>query len=1037
MEDKRGRLVLGLVPDIDCCGFCLIDTTSHEVLEMGTHTFAAPQDPKTKESLAAGRRAARSVRRNVGRTRGRLSSCLAVLVAAGLVPEGEGKGWLQTRRGDRQVLELRAAGLDERLTDRELAQVLYSLCRHRGYIPHGEGSGDDEGKRVLGAIRRNSEAMEAGGFRTVGEMLAASGTSRNHAGDYSRCVLSSQLVDEARAILAAQRRLGNERATEALERDYVECMTRLRDTYERDLATYALVGPCTYFPDLRRAASADLSSELCRAYERLCHTTVAWPDGSEEPLDRAVADACVSTLFSPTPIKGNKACRVRYSDLRRSLSLPAAAAFKGVPADREAKEEPFAPMAWRCMREALPVALLERFLSDRALADDVCEALAFTSGEGSLRRRLEGVALSDEELEAVLALPFSSRAFKGYGRRSRKALGILLDAFEDDGVRSLHDAEAASGLLGARSCPGRQRSALLPPYSAYDPTCSNPVVLRSVGRMRHIVNSIVRAHGIPDEVHIQLGRSLRQSAREKASIARDQRAREDARRKCAERAAAILHAQPSEVPERLVAKLVMLDQQGGVDPYTGERIPVEALVTDETLCDLGHILPYSRTCDDGRANRVLALSAHVRAKGDRTPYEWMHSGEPGAPDWDEFVARVTSAPMDPRRRSRYLDDSLDPYSDAERISRNTNDRRYMVRALRSYVADCLAVPGGPDRVTAVAAGATAALRRAWGLARPRGAAPSASDRAVDAAIVAACTPATMAKAARARALGPNTFRQVAPGRLSGSQPWPGFADDVSARRSLVIPTRMVDHGLSGRAFQDTLYRLDGYTDDKARYPIVSADRRTDAGRVRRSAKRGNVRMQADGSVRIVDGLAFLRLWLDPDARPTGKVRGRWYAEPVYYADVPAIKAGTYVPRACAIGVPRVWWGQVPDSALASSPVTLFPGDALVVNGRLGRFAGLTITGCRLDVRDIRPRTTRPTDSPSPSARGEGTRRSGSSRRTASATATRASSAQRASRSPRGAPRSLGNGGPPGRRAPISFGSRISHVCWPTGQISGP
>lgn len=41
------------------------------------------------------------------------------------------------------------------------------------------------------------------------------------------------------------------------------------------------------------------------------------------------------------------------------------------------------------------------------------------------------------------------------------------------------------------------------------------------------------------------------------------------------------------------------------------------------------------------------------------------------------------------------------------------------------------------------------------------------------------------------------------------------------------------------------------------------------------------------------------------------------------------------------------------SALASRPVTLFLGDALVVDGRLGRFAGFTITGCRLDVRDIR------------------------------------------------------------------------------------
>ena len=177
---------------------------------------------------------------------------MELLVAAGLVPEDADKTWFQTRKGDKPVLKLRAGGLDRLLTDREFAQVLYSLCGRRGYIPHGEGrlgeTDDTEGRKVLDAIKKNQAAMAAGSYRTVGEMLNAQGRSRNRGGDYALCVYNSQIQDEVKALFAAQRAHGNAAATEALEDDYLACLTWEKKSLEHDARVYELVGECPYFP---------------------------------------------------------------------------------------------------------------------------------------------------------------------------------------------------------------------------------------------------------------------------------------------------------------------------------------------------------------------------------------------------------------------------------------------------------------------------------------------------------------------------------------------------------------------------------------------------------------------------------------------------------------------------------------------------------------------------------------------------------------------------------------------------------------------
>ena len=961
MEDTRHYLVLGLDPGKASCGFCLLDMTDHKILEMGAHLFSAPEKGgtagKEKVSLAKVRRNARSMRRNNLRTKARLAHCLALLKDAGLVPADANKSWFQTITGDKPVLKLRAGGLTRLLSDREFAQVLYSLCGRRGYIPHGEGrlgeTDDAENKKVLSAIKKNSEQMASGKYQTIGEMLnARNGKSRNKQGAYDLCVLNSQVQDEVHKLFACQRRYDNHKATEQLEDDYTACLTWEKETLGHDQKSYdTQVGYCTYFPEERRAALADPSSELCRAYEKFKHLTIVNEDGSETKLKTEIINEYLKTLFSTSPIKTKRdPLEVTYSKIRDKLKLSAKQVFKGIDTGKEKNTEVFSPKSWRCLRKnGMPAKLLQRMLDDRTLGDDICEALTFASSEESLEDQLAPLDLSNEERETIAGVPFTGKLFKGYGKRSRVALEMLIGAFEDEDVRTLAEAEKACGLLDKRLSDCTTRSELLPPYDTYDPTCKNPVVLRAMGRMRRIVNAIIKIYGVPDEIHIELGRELKQSKKERIKIAKRNAENEATNKRMAERAAGILGCSPEEVPKKTIRKLIMHEEQGAKDIYTGDAIRLERLVKEENYCEIDHILPYSRTCDDSRANKVLVLANNNQNKGNRTPYEWMNSGETTAPDWNDFKSRVENRVHQFRKRANFLNTDLGKETEAKFIARNLNDTRYMSVAVKNYLENCLLFPedGRKKHVTAVAGGATGHLRWVWGLNFGKG---NTKDRendrhhAVDAAIIAACSEATVKKVADASKLGRKTFKHMRKSRLADTQPWPTFAEEVIARREHVIPTRMADHGATGRAFEDTFYQLEGFTEDKGRYPLVRAHGKT--------SKSGNVRINPDGSVQPVDGMAFMRLWLDPTARPTGKIQGKWYVEPVYYADIPAIQDGTYVPRACTIHVARVNWEPVPENALSSKPIIVFSGDVLQVDDCVGRFINLNIASCRLTMQSI-------------------------------------------------------------------------------------
>lgn len=937
-------LILGLAPDIDHVGWAVIDADGHKVLGMGVHRFNPPLDPKSKVSLARKRRSFYYARINKRRTKYRAKAVLTVLRAHGLVPEGAGPEWLQSAKGERPVARLRAAGLDEPLSGRELAQVLYYLGLHRGYDPRGESTdGDADGKKMLSAIAGVQAALDAGEARTVGELMASRGRMRNRAGDYSCTATRQMIADEARALISAQEAFGT--ADGSLMGDYLDELLFTRSTAAFDAQVYSRVGCCTYFPDERRAARADATSEMLSAIESLKHLRIAEPDGSQHGIPHESCMRYLDVMFSDAPIKGNKECRVRYSDVLKEHGRTEGATVKGVlPADL--KREVYVPRAFSLMRKAgIPAALLARMRDDRAVGDAVCEALTYASSEEVLLDRLAAadIELSDAEIAAICSLPYSGKVFSGYGSRSLKAQEMLLEMMLSPEVSTLFDAEDACGLYAVRTETSVNAGSLLPPYTVFDPTCTNPVVLRTTARMRRVVNAVIKRWGVPAEVRVILGRELKQSKKERLNTQRNNSRNRKSREELADTAASILGVSADSISGTLLRKLSLWRSQGGMDVLAGTEIDLERLCREPAYATVDYILPPARTGETGMRNSLLSLTSTAVSKGASTPVEWCSSGCAGAPTLAELKERVAESTLPYSKKSRILLEDFEGKAPAM-LDRSVNDGRYASRAFRSYLEELMPLRDGERvRAAAVSDAAVAELRRVWGLNDLFDASRSASDPAVEAVVAAVCDAGTVRRCAAWRAGRLYSEPEERDELLRASEPWPSFPDVIRASAPFVIPTKMHDHGCTGEALEST-NRSVVEVEEGTGYAVLTGATR----------KVGNYRLLADGTARVVGGMALIRIWHDPLSTAGGsrKGTGRYYFEPVYYADVPRMDDASYVPRYPVAGLAPAMWPEVPAEARGGRPIILHAGDVVRARGRAARYVSYTISGCNWKLADI-------------------------------------------------------------------------------------
>lgn len=830
-------IIFGLDIGIASVGWAVL--SDQRIIDLGVRCFDKAETAKEGDPLNLQRRTARLLRRRLYRRAWRLTQLARLLKREGLIPSAK------FFKGQPAFVEstwaLRKAGLDRQLTPTEWARVIYHLCKHRGFHwtskaeeMQAESDSAGEGGRVKQGLVRTAALMAEKGYRTAAEMVLAEfpEAQRNKQGDYSKA-LSRKLLDQEFALLfERQRQLGNPHAHATLEMALRGTGDRRSGLFWKQKPALAgvdllkMLGKCTFEKAEYRAPKASFSAERHVWLTRLNNLRVL-VDGQSRPLNDQERAAALDLPYAA----GEK---FTYKHLRKALTkaglLPDDFRFGGLayPSERQKEEakskDPEEQIlvklsAWHDLRQAftkagltdtwnqLSVAALD---GNPTLLDGIGWVLSVYKDDDEVRAELQKLGLphADASIEALMPLRFDK-----FHALSLKALRNIVPHMErglryDEAVAHIpeyghHSQRVVLGTGEHRYLPpfyqGRdERGTLLFREDADVPR--NPVVLRALNQARKVVNALIKKHGSPIAVHIEMARDLSRPLDERNKVKKLQEEFRDKNDKAREDFVDEFGYRPKAA---VFEKWMLYREQQGKCAYSLEGLDIDRVLNDGNYAQVDHALPYSRSYDDSKNNKVLVLTRENQNKGNRTAYEYLTSfdgGEDG-PRWRHFMAWVQSnksyrmAKRNRLLRKNYGTDEAEGFKD-----RNLNDTRYICKFFKNYVEQHLqlaadASGNSAKRCVVVNGQLTAFLRARWGLNKIR----EESDRhhALDAAVVAACSHGmvkALADYARRKEieflkegfpdpvsgeiLNPEAFDR---GRLHFPEPWSHFRHELEAR----------------------------------------------------------------------------------------------------------------------------------------------------------------------------------------------------------------------------------------------------------------
>lgn len=799
--------ILGLDGGIASLGWAIIEEgdAGGSIVACGARCFDAPETDKERIPTNQIRRQKRGMRRVIRRRAQRMASLRRLFQTNGLIAESNRASLCL--RIDPWVT--RVEGLDRLLTPAELAVSLGHIARHRGFRSNSkrdQGSNAvDETSRMKAAIAVTQARL--GQFRSVAELFAKdpefSARKRNRGGDYSRSVLRNDLEHEVRRLFDAQRRFGSAHASGELEATFIDVAFSQRPLQDSE----HLVGLCPFVPGERRAARRGPSFERFRFLSRLNTLRLTRPFGERLTVDEL---AFAERAFGSTK-------KFTFKALRKLLKLDPIIRFEGVGAEEEDRDlvarSGNAAEGTAALREALGSWWVKLADDSPSMLDSVAEILTFRADLSSISEGLGALGLDPEAIDSVMEALAAGKfsAFKGAGHISAKAARAMLPGLRQGMVYS--DACAAAGFDHAAR-PTTQLADI-----------RNPVARKALGEILKTVRAIVRLHGLPDQIHVELARDVGKSADERDEITRGIEKVNKLRDRNRERLAELLKRDPRG--DELL-RFELWQEQNGRCLYTDEAIPCDALVATDNRIQIDHILPWSRFGDDSFANKTLCVARANQQKKGRTPYEWF-SAERTAAEWDAFVARVDGCKGMKGRKKRgfYLRKNAAEVEEAFR-NRNLGDTSYTTRVLLDVLKD-LYPDDGQVHVRARPGALTSKLRRGWGLQglkKDEHGKRLEDDRhhALDAIVLAATSQSMVQRLTRAFQ---EAERQGLAREFAGEfvpAPWPGFRLDVEAAVATVKVSRPERRRTPGEAHAATIKRV---TSDDDGNSVVSVRKRVE------------------------------------------------------------------------------------------------------------------------------------------------------------------------------------------------------------------
>lgn len=755
---KPRKYSLGLDIGTSSVGWAVLDLDKKRIHDLGVRIFERPEDPQNGDSLAKPRRDARSARRRLKRRRQRLNHLKQFFIDQNILTKDRVEEVLDYKSDFNKldVYGLRTKALTEELSPEELLKVLYQIAKRRGFKSNRKvvEESDKEGGRVTSALKANEKFLADNNYTTVGDALSRDEKfalhKRNKRDDYTNSFARDDFLCELEAIIKTQRNYALKNVPEQAINELIYGIDDGQVTnvsaimYQRPFMTKELiekmVGKCTFEDGEKRAPKASYSFEVFRLASDLSHLVFIPRDASKrqakrDNLEIRLSPEQISKVIDVAKSQNN----LTYKKVRSTAGIsedyvPKDVRGKKKEGDEFGEDNTFGGLkAYSDIRSALK-DLPEDWakIDNESAINQIAYILTTQKADEGIQAELDSLPLSDKAKESIVKIKPTN--FKAFGHLSIKALQKITPHILE-GITYDKACEAAGYDFKKQSASLEQ--------------ITNPVVKRAITQTLKVVRAIERKYGKPYFIKVETARDLAKNFKDRKAIENENKENQARNQSIIQ----TLNENGVVTPTgQQIIKVKLYREQNGVCLYSGKSIDFETMLRDDNAYQVDHIVPFSRSNNDGITNKVLVLTEENQKKGNQTPFEYFGADEKR---WKEFVARVES--IYKTRDIKTADKAtnainykyngyamkkkqnllLQDYKNDSWNVRALNDTRYITRFIQNYLRQNVDFAEGEEkqRVIAPNGTTTAYLRKRWGLAKDR--AEDVLHHAKDAAVVAA------------------------------------------------------------------------------------------------------------------------------------------------------------------------------------------------------------------------------------------------------------------------------------------------------------
>lgn len=825
------------------------------VRDAGTRIFSDGRVDKSKATLKADRREARLARRRHDRYKQRRTFLLDELTKAGLFPKSpEERHKLQTR----DPLELRAKALTEKLEPHEIGRALFHINQRRGFKSNRKDAESRNGV-VKKSVRELETKLAESGVETFGQFL----WQRREVNEPTRARRHGTTQQDlyhfypTRAMLEDEfDKIWDTQATYHPKFLPAETRKRIRTViFTQGQLKPQKVGRCTYMSGENRVFKAMPSFQRYRIYQevnnlewrtsRHRNSLIHYPEARDNIVDMLERPATRNGIVTFGKMKKVLIkMGLAEGDFQLNFETPKRKGFDGNHTSNLMQDERRVGPQWHQWslkkQDEFIRVILDDELDDQAVQERLmreyhlskaaamaCAEAPLTEGTGDLSRKAAHLLLAkmkDDLLiqpDAIKAVAKEEANFVNPFKRADE--GKLLDRLPYYGL-------AVQGHIIPGKGDERDEQARIG-------MVTNPTVHIALNQIRQVVNELIARYGRPISIAIELGRELPAGKEGRAEIEKGQKANQDNNNKLDRRLRegdqACTH--DNRLRLRLWEELDKdpKDPNGRCCPFSGQKIVFADLFNGQA--EIEHLIPFSRSLDDSRANKVICTRQANRDKGQRTPFEAFGDNLDGY-NWEEIFGRSKKLPKN--KHWRFQKDALETWKrdHADFLARHLNDTRYIGRLTKEYLKNICPF----NKIDVLTGRLTALLRGHWGLNgvlsghnQSQEAKKNRDDHrhhAVDAIVIGMTSRSMLQRVAAAA----NRAEELHLGRLferrsngrSPIDPWEGFREAVKQVMGDIIVSHKAKrktlgkNTTDGQLHNDTAYGIISGPDTQDRYRVV-------------------------------------------------------------------------------------------------------------------------------------------------------------------------------------------------------------------------